>query len=90
MVAPSAESAETRLKMWNSQEIQESTNLMGVTMTMPERHAYGSVVLRWIALETLQLRPSPRLEKHVALLLWTKFNVSNLDVMAILLKRHLL
>ena len=37
-VAPSAESAETRLKMWTSQEIQESTNLMGVTMTMPEGH----------------------------------------------------
>ena len=26
-------------KMWTSQEIQESTNLMGVTMTMPEGHA---------------------------------------------------
>ena len=38
-VAPSAENAETRLKMWTSQEIQESTNLMGVTMTMPEGHA---------------------------------------------------
>ena len=25
--------------MWTSQEIQESTNLMGVTMTMPEGHA---------------------------------------------------
>ena len=33
-VAPSAESAETRLKMWTSQENLESTNLMGVTMTM--------------------------------------------------------
>ena len=31
--------AETRLKMWTSQEIQESTKLMGVTMTMPEGHA---------------------------------------------------
>ena len=38
-VAPSAESAKTQLKMWTSQEIQESTNLMGVTMTMPEGHA---------------------------------------------------
>ena len=38
-VAPSAESAASRLKMWTSQEIQESTNLMCVTMTMPERHA---------------------------------------------------
>ena len=36
--APSAESAETRLKMWTSQETQESMNLMGVTMTMPEGH----------------------------------------------------
>ena len=26
-------------KMWTSQEIQESTNLTGVTMTMPEGHA---------------------------------------------------
>ena len=38
-VSPSAESAETRLEMWTFQEIQESTNLMGVTMTMPEGHA---------------------------------------------------
>ena len=38
-VSPSTKSAETRLKMWTSQEIQESTNLMGVTMTMPEAHA---------------------------------------------------
>ena len=38
-VAPSAENAETRIKMWTSQEIQESTNVMGVTMTMPEGHA---------------------------------------------------
>ena len=44
-VAPSADNAETRLKMWTSQEIQESTNLMGVTMTMPERHAIWE---RWI------------------------------------------
>ena len=37
------------------------------------------MVPRWIVLERLQLleqlRPSPRLEKHVALQLWTKFNV---------------
>ena len=35
-LAPSAENPETRLKTWTSQEIQESTNLMGVTLTMPE------------------------------------------------------
>ena len=38
-VSPSAESVEYRLKMWTSQEIQESTNLMGITMTKPEGHA---------------------------------------------------
>ena len=38
-VAPSAENAESRLKTWTSQEIQESSDLMGVTMTMPEGHA---------------------------------------------------
>ena len=38
-VSQSTEKAETRLKMWRSQEIQESTNLMGVTMTMSEGHA---------------------------------------------------
>ena len=38
-VSQSTESAETRLMSGTSQEIQESTNLMGVTMTMPERHA---------------------------------------------------
>ena len=38
-VLPSAESAETRLKMWTSQKNQESTNLMCVTMTMPGGHA---------------------------------------------------
>ena len=51
-------------------------------------------MLRWIVLEKLQLlgqlRPSPRLEKHVALLLWTKFYVSNLVVMVIRWKRRLL
>ena len=72
-VSPSTESAETRLKTWTSQEIQESTNLMGV---------------RWQLLG--QLRPSPRLEKHVALQLWTKFNASSLEVVAILWKRRLL
>ena len=35
----STESAENRIKAWTSQEIQESTNLMGVTMTTPEGHA---------------------------------------------------
>ena len=38
-VSPSTESAQTRLKTRTSQEIQESTNLMGDTMTMPEGHA---------------------------------------------------
>ena len=38
-ISPSTESAEPRLKTWTSQEIQESANLMGVTMTMPEGHA---------------------------------------------------
>ena len=38
-VSPSAESAEARIKTLTSQEIQESTNLMGVTLTMPEGHA---------------------------------------------------
>ena len=76
-VAPSAESAETRLKMWTSQEIR----------------IFGLVPL-WIVLDRLQLleqlRPSPCLEKHVTLQLWTKFNVSNLEVMAIRWRRRLL
>ena len=38
-VSPSTDSAEARLKTWTSQEIQQSTNLMGVTLTMPEGHA---------------------------------------------------
>ena len=38
-VSPSTESTETRPKTWASQEIQVSTNLMGVTMTVPEGHA---------------------------------------------------
>ena len=38
-VSPSTDSAEARLKPWTSQEIQESTNLMGVTLTIPEGHA---------------------------------------------------
>ena len=38
-VSPSTDSAEARLKTCTSQEIQESTNLMGVTLTMPEGHA---------------------------------------------------
>ena len=38
-VSQSTENAKTRLKSWTSQEMQESTKLMGVTMTMPERHA---------------------------------------------------
>ena len=38
-VSQSTDNAETRLKSWTSQEIQESTNLMGVTMPMPEGHA---------------------------------------------------
>ena len=55
---------------------------------------FWSVVLRWIVLERWQLlgqlRPSPRLENRVALHLWTKFNVSSLEVMAIPWKRRLL
>ena len=55
---------------------------------------FWTVVLRWIVLERWQLlgqlRPSPRREKHVALQLWTKFNVSSLEVMVILWKRRLL
>ena len=35
----STETAETRLKSWTFQEIQESAKLMGVTVTMPEGHA---------------------------------------------------
>ena len=35
-VSPSTEIDKPRLNTWMSQEIQESTNLMGVTMTMPE------------------------------------------------------
>ena len=38
-VSQTMEVAETRLKMWTSQDIQESTDLMGVTMTMPVGHA---------------------------------------------------
>ena len=38
-VSQSTENAKTRLKSWTSQEMQESTKLMGVTMTMPEGHA---------------------------------------------------
>ena len=93
-VAPSAESAETRLKKWTSQEIQESTNLVGVTMTMPEGQRNFGLWCRAGLLERLQLleqlRPSPFLEKHVALQLWTNFTVSNLEVRAILWKRRLL
>ena len=39
IVSPSTETAETRLRSRTSQELQESTNLMGVTMTMPEGYA---------------------------------------------------
>ena len=93
-VAPSAESAETRLKMWTSQEIQESTNLMGVTMTMPEGHAIldCGAALDCIG-EVAAARTAQAItasEKHVALQLWTKFNVSNLEVMVILWRRRLL
>ena len=92
-VATSAESADTRLKTWTSQEMQESTNLMSVTMTMPEGHAILDCGAAVVVLEKLQLlgqlRPSPRLENHVALQLWTKFNVSTLEeVMVILWKRR--
>ena len=39
-VSQSTENAETRLNSWASQETQESTNLMGVTMTMPEGNEF--------------------------------------------------
>ena len=38
-VSQSTDAPETRLNSWSSQEIHESTNLMGLTMTMPEGHA---------------------------------------------------
>ena len=38
-VAPPTETAETRLWSWTSQELQESTSLIGVTTTIPESHA---------------------------------------------------
>ena len=91
-VSTSTDSVEARLKTWTSQEIQESTNLMGVTLTMPEGHA---ILDCGAALDCIgemaavaQLRPSARLEKHVAPQFWTKFNVSSL--MVILWKRRLL
>ena len=84
-VSQPTETAETRLKSWTSQEIHESTNLMGVTMTMClEDMQFWIVVLRWIVLERwqllVQLRPSPRLEKHVALQLCTRHSFSSLEV----------
>ena len=86
-VAPSAESAETRLKTWMSQEIQESTNLMGVTMTMPDGHAILDCGAALDCIGEVAAAPQ-RLEKHVALQSWTKFNVSNLEVMAIWWRRR--
>ena len=45
---------------------------------------FRTLVLRWIVLERwqmlVQLRPSPRLEKHVALRLRTRYSVSSLEV----------
>ena len=64
---------------------------MGVTVTMPEGRAIldgGScaVLEKWQLL--VQLR-SPRLEKHVALQLWTRYSVSSMEVMVIRWKRRL-
>ena len=67
---------------------------MGVTMTIPGGHAIldcGAALDCVGEVQLLgQLRPSPRLERHVALQLWTKFNVSNLEVVAIQWRRRLL
>ena len=53
-----------------------------------------TVVLRWTELERwpllAQLRPSPRLEPHVARQLWTRYSVSCSEVMVIRWKRRLL
>ena len=77
------------LKMWNSHEIQEST------MTTPEGHAIldcGAALdcIGEVQQLLAQLRPSPRLEKHVARQLWTRYRVSSLEAMVIWWKRHLL
>ena len=70
-----------------------STNLMGVMTTSRRTRNFGTVVLRWVALERWQLlvhfRPSPRLEKHFAPQLQT-FGVSSLGVMVVRWKRRLL
>ena len=62
---------------------------MGVTMTMPEGHAIWDCGAALDCIGEVAAYSSLRLEKHVAVRLWTKFNVSNLEVTAILLKRHL-
>ena len=89
-VSSLTENAETRLKSWTSQEIPANTNLLGVTMTVPEGRAILGWCCVWIVSERwqllVQLRPSARLEKHVALQLWTRYSVLSLEVVAILWK----
>ena len=68
---------------------------MGVTMTMPEGHAIldcGAALdcIGEVAAARTAQGHQPRLEKRVALQLWTKFNVLSLEVMAIRWKRRLL
>ena len=91
-VSPSAESAEARLKTWTSQEIQESTNLMGVTLTMPEGHA---ILDCGAALDCIGEVAAARTAQAITASgetrrPWTKFNVSSLVVMVILWKGRLL
>ena len=71
-VAPSAENVGTQLKMCTSQEIQESTNLMGVTMTMPEGHA---ILDCGAALDCIGEVAAARTARAITARLWTKFNV---------------
>ena len=81
-------------KFWTSQEIQESTNLMGVTMTMPEGHA---ILDSGASLDCIGEVEAARTAQAITasgetrrLQLWPTFNVSTLEVMVILWKRRLL
>ena len=94
-VSPSTDSAEARLETWTSQDIQESTNLMSVTLTMSEGHAIldCGAALDYIG-EVAAARTAQAItacgETRRPPQFWTKFNVSSLVVMVILWKRHLL
>ena len=90
-VSPSTESAGTRLKTWASQEIQESTNLTGVTMTMPEWDAIldCGAALDCVG-EVSAARTAQAINASGETQLWTKFTVSSLVVVVILWKRRLL